>query len=191
MLNVVVWFSFKGVFNCWIWSSSHTRVKIKNACIMPKREPGYYVSIREDFLQQACSQFWHCQFWRQKVKKKYPTDWLSKAMELDCSNWHNMNIKDPPEFFFGNANAWCRKSYFAFRMSFMHSFDVRLKKYFFLLSFSWADEKEKCAKLTQLFAPSASCDGIHFLRYKTSNPFILLWKSTNWKYINIKYMYMK
>ena len=62
---------------------------------------------------------------------------------------------------------------------------------FFLLSFSWADEKEKCAKLTQLFAPSASCDGIHFLRYKTSNPFILLWKSTVGKYINIKYMYIK
>ena len=98
MLNVVVWFSFKGVFNCWIWSSSHTRVKIKNGCIMPKREPGYYISIREDFLQQACSQFWHCQFWRQKVKEKYPTDWLNKAMELDCSNWHNMNIEDPPEF---------------------------------------------------------------------------------------------
>ena len=131
MLNVVVWFSFKGVFNCWIWSSSHTRVKIKNACIMPKREPGYYISIREDFLQQNCSQFWHCQFWRQKVKEKYPTDWLNKAMELDCSNWHNMNIEDPPEFFFGNANAWCRKSYFAFRMSFIHSFDVRLKKIFF------------------------------------------------------------
>ena len=99
VLNVVVWFSFKGVFNCWIWSSSHTRVKIKNACIMPKREPGYYISIREDFLQQACSQFWHCQFWRQKVKEKYPTDWLNKAMELYCSNWHNMNIEDPPEFF--------------------------------------------------------------------------------------------
>ena len=99
MLNVVVWFSFKGVFNCWIWSSSHTRVKIKNACIMPKREPGYYISIREDFLQQACSQFWHCQFWRQKVKEKYPTDWLNKAMELDCSNWHIMNIEDPPEHF--------------------------------------------------------------------------------------------
>ena len=131
MLNVVVWFSFKGVFNCWIWSSSHTRVKIKNACIMPKREPGYYISKREDFLQQACYHFWHSQFWRQKVKEKYPTDWLNKAIELDCSNWHNMNIEDPPEFFFGNANAWCRKSYFAFRMSFIHSFDVHLKENIF------------------------------------------------------------
>ena len=186
MLNVVVWFSFKGVFNCWIWSSSHTRVKIKNACIMPKREPGYYISIREDFLQQACSQFWHCQFWRQKVKEKYPTDWLNKAMELDASNWHNMNIEDPPEFFFG---AESRILPFVCRSYILLMYVW--KKYFFLLSFSWADEKEKCAKLTQLFAPSASCDGIHFLRYKTSNPFILLWKSTIWKYINIKYMYMK
>ena len=159
---------------------------------MPKREPGYYISIREDFLQQACSQFWHCQFWRQKVKEKYPTDWLNKAMELDCSNWHIMNIEDPPEHFVWKCQCLVPKVVFCLSYV-VHTFFwcTFEKKYFFLLSFSWADEKEKCAKLTQLFAPSASCDGIHFLRYKTSNPFILLWKSTNWKYINIKYMYIE
>ena len=72
-------------------------------------------------------------------------------------------------------------------------FHLNVFLYFHLYGFlyfhwcAWKDEKKKCARLTQLFAPSASCNGGHFPDIK-HQILLCFWKEVKFEKLNLFFL---